>query len=226
MNWLEFVSFPSFCHTETLTTQNHQITVCCAYWRHTTCHSLYWRLTCSRFSATHSQILGRAVKNEYLALAIYSTVFGGVYLATRGRSTAAPKPTTVQQAKDSVLLNADSRWEFSVTLYSIVSQYWISFFFFQGGGKIVRNSLVLLDLSSVDYNFLLASRISSRQPRRMTQQHQQDIRPFCKLRIIIPLKKIQGFLLPFRILDSAIVVVPRTHIFRQEANFDHLRIVK
>ena len=56
---------------------------------------------------THSQILGRAVKNEHLALMIYSTFFGGVYLATRGGPKTV-KPTTVQQAKDSVLLKADS----------------------------------------------------------------------------------------------------------------------
>ena len=56
---------------------------------------------------TNSQILGRAVKNEHLALIIYSTVFGGAYLATRGGPKTV-KPTTVQQAKESVLLKADS----------------------------------------------------------------------------------------------------------------------
>ena len=55
-----------------------------------------------------SLIFGRAVRNEHLALAIYSTVFGGVWLATRGGASKTPKPTTVQQAKESVLLKADS----------------------------------------------------------------------------------------------------------------------
>ena len=57
---------------------------------------------------TNSQILGRAVKNEHLALGIFTTVFGGAWLATRGGAKAAPKPTTVQQAKESVLVKADS----------------------------------------------------------------------------------------------------------------------
>lgn len=60
--------------------------------------------------AIHSQILGRAIKNEYLVLGIYSTVFGGAWLATRGGSKALAKPTTVQQAKASVPVLADSAW--------------------------------------------------------------------------------------------------------------------
>ncbi|KAF8804486.1 hypothetical protein BYT27DRAFT_7340107 [Phlegmacium glaucopus] len=57
------------------------------------------------------QILGRAVKNEYLAIGIFSTVFGGAWLSTRGGAKAAPKPTTVQQAKESVPVKADSTEE-------------------------------------------------------------------------------------------------------------------
>jgi len=58
---------------------------------------------------TNSQILGRAVKNEYLALGIFTTVFGGAWLSTRGGAKAAPpKPTTVQQAKERVPVSADS----------------------------------------------------------------------------------------------------------------------
>ncbi|KAF9486224.1 hypothetical protein BDN70DRAFT_794440, partial [Pholiota conissans] len=54
------------------------------------------------------QILGRTVKNEYLALGVFTTAFGGAYLATRGGSKAQTKPTTVQQAKESVPVNAGS----------------------------------------------------------------------------------------------------------------------
>jgi hypothetical protein len=57
---------------------------------------------------TNSQILGRTVRNEHLALMIYTTVFGGAWLATRGGGAKTVKPTTVQQAKESVLLKADS----------------------------------------------------------------------------------------------------------------------
>lgn len=60
-------------------------------------------------SGTHSQILGRAVKNEYIALGVFSTVFGGAWLSTRGAAKSAPlKPITVQQAKESVPVKADS----------------------------------------------------------------------------------------------------------------------
>ncbi|KDR76463.1 hypothetical protein GALMADRAFT_67101, partial [Galerina marginata CBS 339.88] len=53
-------------------------------------------------------ILGRAIKNEYLALATFGTTFGGAWLATRGGKTAQAKPTTVNQAKESVPINASS----------------------------------------------------------------------------------------------------------------------
>ncbi|KAF8970370.1 hypothetical protein BDZ97DRAFT_1791040 [Flammula alnicola] len=57
------------------------------------------------------QIFGRAIKNEYLALTVFGTTFGAAYLATRGGSKAQAKPTTVQQAKESVPVNASSSEE-------------------------------------------------------------------------------------------------------------------
>ena len=63
--------------------------------------------TLTKKFAFNSPIFGRAVRNEHLTLIIYSTVFGGIYLATRGGAKTV-KPTTVQQAKESVLLKADS----------------------------------------------------------------------------------------------------------------------
>ncbi|KIM36657.1 hypothetical protein M413DRAFT_56025, partial [Hebeloma cylindrosporum] len=54
-------------------------------------------------------IFGRAIKNEYLALGTFATAFSGAYLATRGGSnTAAAKPKTVQEAKESVPISATS----------------------------------------------------------------------------------------------------------------------
>ncbi|KAF8190186.1 hypothetical protein BJ912DRAFT_965943 [Pholiota molesta] len=54
------------------------------------------------------QIFGRTVKNEYLALGVFGTTFSAAYLATRGGSKAQTKPTTVEQAKESVPVNAAS----------------------------------------------------------------------------------------------------------------------
>ena len=49
------------------------------------------------------------MKNEYIALGVFSTVFGGAWLSTRGAAKSAPlKPITVQQAKESVPVKADS----------------------------------------------------------------------------------------------------------------------
>ncbi|KAJ3513927.1 hypothetical protein NLJ89_g2675 [Agrocybe chaxingu] len=54
-------------------------------------------------------VFGRKVANEYLALGTFATVFGGAFLATRGGKKDAPaKPTTVQQAKESVPINGTS----------------------------------------------------------------------------------------------------------------------
>ncbi|KJA26887.1 hypothetical protein HYPSUDRAFT_36056 [Hypholoma sublateritium FD-334 SS-4] len=57
------------------------------------------------------QILGRTIKNEHLALGVFGTTFGGAYLATRGGSKTQTKPTTVQQAKETVPVNAGSSEE-------------------------------------------------------------------------------------------------------------------
>ncbi|KAI0360549.1 hypothetical protein OH77DRAFT_1393110, partial [Trametes cingulata] len=57
-------------------------------------------------------ILGRAIKNEYLAL---GTIFGTVgltMLATGGKKQApAAKPTTLEQVKDTVKIDASSKEE-------------------------------------------------------------------------------------------------------------------
>ena len=79
----------------------------------------------SNMHLRHSQILGRTVRNEHLALMIYSTFFGGIWLATRGGSNKTIKPTTVQQAKESVLLKTDSKWVCNYSSFSLC--YW-SFF--------------------------------------------------------------------------------------------------
>ncbi|KAF4616709.1 hypothetical protein D9613_008802 [Agrocybe pediades] len=58
------------------------------------------------------QLFGRAIKNEYLALGTFATTGGIAYLATRGGNSAAQaKPATVEQAKQSVPVNAASSEE-------------------------------------------------------------------------------------------------------------------
>ncbi|SJL12822.1 uncharacterized protein ARMOST_16253 [Armillaria ostoyae] len=47
-------------------------------------------------------IFGRAIKNEYLALGTFASVFGGAFLATRGGKKDAPAPTLVEQVKANV----------------------------------------------------------------------------------------------------------------------------
>lgn len=59
-------------------------------------------------STLNSQVLGRTVKNEYLALSVFGVTFGSAYLATRGGKTAQAKPTTVQEAKETVPIKAAS----------------------------------------------------------------------------------------------------------------------
>ncbi|RDB16078.1 hypothetical protein Hypma_003432 [Hypsizygus marmoreus] len=57
-------------------------------------------------------ILGRAIKNEYLALGVMVTTFGGAFLATRGGKSEKPVAgQSVQKAKESVPINADSSEE-------------------------------------------------------------------------------------------------------------------
>jgi hypothetical protein len=55
-------------------------------------------------------ILGRAVKNEYLALATFGTLGAIVALSTGGSKTAKAAPTTLQQAKEAVKVTAGSRY--------------------------------------------------------------------------------------------------------------------
>ncbi|KAF9523519.1 hypothetical protein CPB83DRAFT_862655 [Crepidotus variabilis] len=59
------------------------------------------------------QLFGRAIKNEYIVLTVFGTTFGGAYLATRGgnNTAAQAKPVNVQQAKESVPINAGSSEE-------------------------------------------------------------------------------------------------------------------
>jgi F-type H+-transporting ATPase subunit k len=63
-------------------------------------------------SDNSSVIFGRAIKNEYLALSVLTTTFGGAWLATRGGKKAEAKPVagqSVQQVKESIPINASSR---------------------------------------------------------------------------------------------------------------------
>ncbi|KAF9003220.1 hypothetical protein BDQ17DRAFT_1355755 [Cyathus striatus] len=60
------------------------------------------------------QILGRAIKNEHIALGVLTTTFGAAWLSTRGGKTenkAVARGSTVQQAKESVPINAGSSEE-------------------------------------------------------------------------------------------------------------------
>ncbi|PPQ66640.1 hypothetical protein CVT24_006932 [Panaeolus cyanescens] len=57
------------------------------------------------------QLFGRTIKNEYLSLGVLTTAFGGAFLATRGGSNAQAKPTNIQQAKESVKVEAGSSEE-------------------------------------------------------------------------------------------------------------------
>ncbi|KAJ3757299.1 hypothetical protein EV360DRAFT_519, partial [Lentinula raphanica] len=57
-------------------------------------------------------ILGRAIKNEYIALSVLGSVFGGAFLATRGGSKQEAKaatPSVIEKVKEAVPLNAGSR---------------------------------------------------------------------------------------------------------------------
>ncbi|GLB39291.1 putative protein of unknown function (DUF2611) [Lyophyllum shimeji] len=58
-------------------------------------------------------IMGRAVKNEHLALGILTTVFGGAALAMRSKKKETPPANgqSIQQLKESVPINAGSSEE-------------------------------------------------------------------------------------------------------------------
>lgn len=73
----------------------------------------------SPFASGNSQIFGRTIKNEHLALGVFGTTFGGAYLATRGGSKTQTKPTTVHEAKETVPVNASSS---CVALYPVQSR--------------------------------------------------------------------------------------------------------
>ncbi|KAJ3536597.1 hypothetical protein NMY22_g5962 [Coprinellus aureogranulatus] len=53
------------------------------------------------------QVLGRAIKNEYLALGTFGLAFGSAFLATRGGDKKAP--SNPQEAKAAVPINASSK---------------------------------------------------------------------------------------------------------------------
>lgn len=58
-----------------------------------------------------SVILGRAIKNEYLALGVLTTAFSGAYFATSGSKESKPAAGgSIQKAKESVPINASSRY--------------------------------------------------------------------------------------------------------------------
>ncbi|KAF9254256.1 hypothetical protein L218DRAFT_886678, partial [Marasmius fiardii PR-910] len=57
-------------------------------------------------------ILGRAIKNEYLALSVLGTAFGGAFLATRGSSSKkAEPPSTIEKIKEAIPINAGTSEE-------------------------------------------------------------------------------------------------------------------
>ncbi|KAK7062562.1 hypothetical protein VNI00_000050 [Paramarasmius palmivorus] len=60
------------------------------------------------------QILGRTIKNEYLALSVMGSVIGGALLATRGGKKEAATPSgsgksVIEKVKESVPISAGSR---------------------------------------------------------------------------------------------------------------------
>ncbi|KIK60345.1 hypothetical protein GYMLUDRAFT_97098 [Collybiopsis luxurians FD-317 M1] len=60
------------------------------------------------------QILGRTIKNEYIALTILGTLFSGAYAATRGGSVAKETkatPSVIEKVKEAIPLNAGSSEE-------------------------------------------------------------------------------------------------------------------
>ncbi|KAG6833017.1 hypothetical protein H0H87_012275 [Tephrocybe sp. NHM501043] len=56
-------------------------------------------------------ILGRAIKNEYIALGVLTTVFGGASLAMRGGKKENSAGQSLQKARESVPINAGSSEE-------------------------------------------------------------------------------------------------------------------
>ncbi|KAK7434048.1 hypothetical protein VKT23_020374 [Stygiomarasmius scandens] len=59
------------------------------------------------------QILGRAVKNEHIVLGVLGSVFGGVFLATRGgkKEEVGSPASMIEKAKQSIPINASSKEE-------------------------------------------------------------------------------------------------------------------
>lgn len=57
-----------------------------------------------------SVILGRAIKNEYLALGTIFGTVGATLLATSGKKAAPAAKPTLEQVKDSVKIGASSRY--------------------------------------------------------------------------------------------------------------------
>ncbi|KAG6873696.1 hypothetical protein C0995_012158 [Termitomyces sp. Mi166 len=56
-------------------------------------------------------IFGRAIKNEYIALGVLTTVFGGASIAMRGGKKENTAGQSLQKARDSIPLNAGSSEE-------------------------------------------------------------------------------------------------------------------
>jgi hypothetical protein len=60
----------------------------------------------------HSVIFGRAIKNEYLALGTLFATGAATFASMGGSKQAASKPSTIEQVKEAVKLNAGSRCVF------------------------------------------------------------------------------------------------------------------
>ncbi|KAG6879813.1 hypothetical protein C0992_011364 [Termitomyces sp. T32_za158] len=56
-------------------------------------------------------IFGRAIKNEYIALGVLTTFFGGASLAMRGGKKENAAGQSLQKARESVPINAGSSEE-------------------------------------------------------------------------------------------------------------------
>jgi hypothetical protein len=65
---------------------------------------------------TYSVIMGRAIKNEYLALGTLFATGLGTWASMGGGSKdkVAAKPTTLDQVKEAVKFNAGSRYVLSI----------------------------------------------------------------------------------------------------------------
>jgi len=77
-----------------------------------------------------SQIRGRAVKNEHIVLGVLGSVFGGVFLATRGgkKEEVGSPASMIEKAKQSIPINASSKYVSMSLVYWHMLTRNVSFF--------------------------------------------------------------------------------------------------